>query len=118
MFTEAVQGVRPGAEVQVRIDRSARLTDAVDRGEIGLAVCVAERPPWRAPLRWYAAPAGSRPPPPRVPRTTWITADWCSDRGTAPDGCQASGTYLYPTRRTVTIRCRWAAPSFRRRRAM
>jgi DNA-binding transcriptional LysR family regulator len=59
--------VRPGAEVRVRIDRSARLTDAVDRGELDLAVYVTEEtvaagnPVGGLPLRWYAAP-GWKPP--------------------------------------------------------
>ncbi|MER6129934.1 hypothetical protein ABT173_46740 [Streptomyces sp. NPDC001795] len=62
MLTEAVQEVRPGAEVRVRIDRSARLPDAVDRGEIDLAVYVTEATAAagtaalvRRPLRYGAA---------------------------------------------------------------
>ncbi|TQE29419.1 LysR family transcriptional regulator [Streptomyces ipomoeae] len=67
VLTEAVREVRPGAEVRVRIDRSARLTDAVDRGELDLAVYVTEataaagNPVGGLPLRWYAAP-GWKPP--------------------------------------------------------
>lgn len=67
VLTEAVREVRPGAEVRVRIDRSARLTDAVDRGELDLAVYVTEAtaaagdPVGGLPLRWYAAP-GWKPP--------------------------------------------------------
>jgi DNA-binding transcriptional LysR family regulator len=62
VLTEAVREVCPGAGVRVRIDRSARLTDAVDRGELDLAVYVTEataaagNPVGGLPLRWYAAP--------------------------------------------------------------
>ncbi|MEU6548250.1 LysR substrate-binding domain-containing protein [Streptomyces sp. NPDC046859] len=67
VLTEAVREVRPGAEIRFRIDRSARLTDAVDRGELDLAVYVTEAtaaagtPVDGLPLRWYAAP-GWKPP--------------------------------------------------------
>ncbi|MBT2415531.1 LysR family transcriptional regulator [Streptomyces sp. ISL-12] len=67
VLTEAVREMCPGAEVRVRIDRSARLTDAVDRGELDLAVYVTEAtaapgtPVGGLPLRWYAAP-GWQPP--------------------------------------------------------
>ncbi|WP_033318270.1 LysR family transcriptional regulator [Streptomyces yerevanensis] len=67
VLTDAVREVRPGAEVRVRIDRSARLTEAVDRGEVDLAVYVTEAtatagtPVGGLPLRWYAAP-GWQPP--------------------------------------------------------
>ncbi|RZB15033.1 LysR family transcriptional regulator [Streptomyces sp. F001] len=66
-LTEAVREVRPDAEVRVRIDRSARLTEAVERGELDLAVYVTEAtategaPAGDLPLRWYAAP-GWKPP--------------------------------------------------------
>ncbi|MER7393973.1 LysR family transcriptional regulator [Streptomyces sp. NPDC000151] len=62
VLTEAVRAVRPGAEVRVRIDRSVRLTDAVERAEADLAVYVTEAtaaagtPVGALPLRWYAAP--------------------------------------------------------------
>ncbi|MFJ9174069.1 LysR family transcriptional regulator [Streptomyces sp. NPDC102360] len=67
VLTRTVREARPGAEVRVRVDRSARLTDAVDRGEIDLAVYVTEAteaagsPVGGLPLRWYATP-GWRPP--------------------------------------------------------
>ncbi|TLS47600.1 LysR family transcriptional regulator [Streptomyces montanus] len=67
VLTEAVREVRPEAEVRVRIDRSARLTEAVERGELDLAVYVTEAtatagtPVGALPLRWYAAP-GWKPP--------------------------------------------------------
>lgn len=72
VLTEAVRQVRPGAEARVRIDRSARLTDAVDRGELDLAVYVTEAtaaagtPVGGLPLRWYAAP-GWKPPAAHAP---------------------------------------------------
>ncbi|MER6690112.1 LysR family transcriptional regulator [Streptomyces minutiscleroticus] len=67
LLTEAVREVRPEAEVRVRIDRSARLAEAVARGELDLAVYVTDavtaagRPVGDLPLAWYAAP-GWRPP--------------------------------------------------------
>ncbi|MGP4004961.1 LysR family transcriptional regulator [Streptomyces sp. 4N124] len=67
VLTEAVREVLPSAEVRVRIDRSARLTDAVDRGELDLAVYVTEAtaaagtPVGGLPLRWYAAPGWKSP---------------------------------------------------------
>ncbi|GGS90789.1 LysR family transcriptional regulator [Streptomyces violaceus] len=66
-LTDAVREVRPDAEVRVRIDRSARLTEAVGRGELDLAVYVTEATTTEGtsvgdlPLRWYAAP-GWQPP--------------------------------------------------------
>jgi DNA-binding transcriptional LysR family regulator len=66
-LTDAVREVRPDAEVRVRIDRSARLTEAVERGELDLAVYVTEATTAEGtsvgdlPLRWYAAP-GWQPP--------------------------------------------------------
>jgi DNA-binding transcriptional LysR family regulator len=70
VLTEAVREVRPGAEVRGRIDRSARLTDAVDSGELDLAVYVTEAtaaagtPVGGLPLRWYAAPGWTPPAAP------------------------------------------------------
>jgi DNA-binding transcriptional LysR family regulator len=69
-LTEAVREVRPHCTVRFRIDRSARLVEAVDRGVIDLAVYVAEATatPGTAvgglPLRWYAAPEWVRPAEP------------------------------------------------------
>jgi len=54
----------------------------------------------------------------RVPLAPRISTDWLFRSRNRPGRPpQGAGTYLYPTRRTVTIRCRCAEPSFRRRRA-
>ncbi|GAA2312057.1 LysR family transcriptional regulator [Streptomyces violaceusniger] len=82
VLTAAVRDTRPGAEVRVRIDRSARLTDAVARGELDLAVYVTEAasapgtPVGELPLRWYAAP-GWEPPAPPAPLPLVAISDPC-----------------------------------------
>ena len=61
----------PGHEVRFRIDRTARLNDAIDRGALDLAVYMADAttargvPVGALPLTWYAAPAWEPPPPGR-----------------------------------------------------
>ncbi|MEV6127248.1 LysR family transcriptional regulator [Streptomyces violaceusniger] len=82
VLTGAVRDTRPGAEVRVRIDRSARLTDAVERGELDLAVYVTEAasapgtPVGELPLRWYAAP-GWNPPAAPAPLPLVAISDPC-----------------------------------------
>ncbi|MGW2328434.1 LysR family transcriptional regulator [Streptomyces sp. NPDC001700] len=82
VLTAAVRDTRPGAEVRVRIDRSARLTEAVARGELDLAVYVTEAaqapgtPVGELPLRWYAAP-GWTPPPAPAPLPLVAISDPC-----------------------------------------
>ncbi|MGV9854650.1 LysR family transcriptional regulator [Streptomyces sp. NPDC003442] len=82
VLTAAVRDTRPGAEVRVRIDRSARLTDAVARGELDLAVYVTEAasapgtPVGELPLRWYAAP-GWEPPAAPAPLPLVAISDPC-----------------------------------------
>ncbi|MDV9175875.1 LysR family transcriptional regulator, partial [Streptomyces sp. W16] len=66
-LTAAVQEVRPGCRVRFRIDRSARLVEAVERGSVDVAVYVTEAaategtPVGGLPLTWHATP-GWRPP--------------------------------------------------------
>lgn len=61
-LTAAVQEVRPGCRVRFRIDRSARLVEAVERGSVDVAVYVTEAaategtPVGGLPLTWHATP--------------------------------------------------------------
>jgi DNA-binding transcriptional LysR family regulator len=67
IVTEAVAANHPGYEVRFRIDRTARLTEAIDRAALDLAVSMADAttalsvPVGALPLTWYAAP-GWQPP--------------------------------------------------------
>ncbi|MFJ9567295.1 transposase [Streptomyces fuscichromogenes] len=69
-ITAAVHETRPHCEVRFRIDRSARLVEAVDRRSVDLAVYVTEAVSIEAmqlgglPLKWYAAPGWTPPPTP------------------------------------------------------
>ncbi|MET8976467.1 LysR family transcriptional regulator [Streptomyces sp. NPDC004539] len=69
-LTAAVQEVRPGCRVRYRIDRSARLVEAVERGTVDVAVYVTEAaategtPVGALPLTWHARPGWQRPPAP------------------------------------------------------
>ncbi|KPH98754.1 transcriptional regulator, LysR family [Actinobacteria bacterium OK074] len=60
--TAAVHRTRPRTQVRFRIDRSARLVEAVDSRSVDLAVYVTEAgavegmPVGGLPLKWYAAP--------------------------------------------------------------
>ncbi|MER7188020.1 LysR family transcriptional regulator, partial [Streptomyces hyaluromycini] len=69
-LTAAVQEVRPGCRVRYRIDRSARLVEAVERGSVDVAVYVTEAaategtPVGGLPLSWHATPGWRRPDAP------------------------------------------------------
>ncbi|TDC61248.1 LysR family transcriptional regulator, partial [Streptomyces hainanensis] len=69
-LADAVRAVRPQAQVRFRIDRSARLVEAVDRGTVDVAVYVAEAaatpgvPAGALPLAWYTIPGWAPPTPP------------------------------------------------------
>ncbi|MGW0657063.1 LysR family transcriptional regulator, partial [Streptomyces umbrinus] len=69
-LTAAVQEVRPGCRVRFRIDRSARLVEAVERGSVDVAVYVTEAaategtPVGGLPLTWHATPGWVPPPAP------------------------------------------------------
>ncbi|WP_306207613.1 LysR family transcriptional regulator [Actinoplanes sp. RD1] len=58
-----------GLEVRFRVDRTARLDEAVDRGTLDLAVAMSEvsgavtEPVGSLPLTWYAAPTFKQPAP-------------------------------------------------------
>lgn len=66
-ITTALGRAMPGHEVRFRLDRSARLTEAVDRGHIDVAIFVTEaaaargRPVGALPLVWHSAPEWSPP---------------------------------------------------------
>ncbi len=63
----AAQSVHPGCQIRFRVDRSARLREAVGHGAVDLAVLLAGpvrgdgRASGSLPLNWYAAPGWSRP---------------------------------------------------------
>lgn len=69
-LTAAVQEVRPGCRVRFRIDRSARLVEAVERGSVDVAVYVTEAAATEGtsvgglPLTWHAVPGWEPPPAP------------------------------------------------------
>ncbi|MDF3149016.1 MULTISPECIES: LysR family transcriptional regulator [unclassified Streptomyces] len=69
-LTAAVQRVRPGCRVRFRIDRSARLVEAVERGSVDVAVYVTEAaategtPVGGLPLTWHAVPGWAPPSAP------------------------------------------------------
>ncbi|MEW1720594.1 LysR family transcriptional regulator [Streptomyces sp. NPDC093109] len=85
LLTAAVREVRPQCRVRFRIDRSARLVEAVDRGTVDLAVYVTEAggtegtPVGGLPLNWYAAP-GWNPPPAPAPLPLVAIEDPCAIR--------------------------------------
>jgi DNA-binding transcriptional LysR family regulator len=64
----ALSRVSPGLEVTFRFDRTTPLNEAVDRGEVDLAVFITEASAQKGtlvgalPLVWCAAPGWSRPP--------------------------------------------------------
>ena len=84
-LTAAVQEVRPGCRVRFRIDRSARLVEAVERGSVDVAVYVTEAaatagtPVGGLPLTWHAVPGWE---PPRAPAPVPLVAveDPCAIR--------------------------------------
>ncbi|MFC4504397.1 MULTISPECIES: LysR family transcriptional regulator [Streptomyces] len=84
-LTAAVLEVRPGCRVRYRIDRSARLVEAVERGSVDVAVYVTEAaategtPVGGLPLTWHATP-GWRPPPAPVPVPLVAIEDPCAIR--------------------------------------
>ncbi|GAA4310197.1 LysR family transcriptional regulator [Streptomyces venetus] len=84
-LTAAVQDVRPGCRVRYRIDRSARLVEAVERGGVDVAVYVTEAaategtPVGGLPLTWYAVP-GWQPPPEPAPVPLVAVEDPCAIR--------------------------------------
>ncbi|WP_030660347.1 LysR family transcriptional regulator [Streptomyces cellulosae] len=84
-LTAAVQAVRPGCRVRFRIDRSARLVEAVERGSVDVAVYVTEAaategtPVGGLPLTWHTVPGWE---PPRAPAPVPLVAieDPCAIR--------------------------------------
>ncbi|MEV0222888.1 LysR family transcriptional regulator [Streptomyces sp. NPDC050704] len=84
-LTAAVEAVRPGCRVRFRIDRSARLVDAVERGSVDVAVYVTEAaategtPVGGLSLTWHAVP-GWEPPPAPAPVPLVAIEDPCAIR--------------------------------------
>ncbi|WP_406390718.1 LysR family transcriptional regulator [Streptomyces sp. NBC_00882] len=84
-LTAAVEAVRPGCRVRFRIDRSARLVEAVERGSVDVAVYVTEAAATEGtrvgglPLSWHAVP-GWEPPPAPAPVPLVAIEDPCAIR--------------------------------------
>ncbi len=103
-LTAAVQEVRPGCRVRFRIDRSARLVEAVERGSVDVAVYVTEAaategtPVGGLPLTWHATPAGSHRPRPRPSR--WSPSRTPARSAAAPS--PPSPRTAYPPRSSAT----------------
>ncbi|MFJ9895898.1 transposase [Streptomyces sp. NPDC091280] len=94
-ITAAVQETLPRSEVRFRIDRSARLVEAVDRRSVDLAVYVTEAVSIEAmhlgglPLKWYAAPGWT---PPRAAALPLVAIEEpCAVRRQALDVLSAHG---------------------------
>lgn len=89
-ITAAVQRSLPACQVRFRIDRSARLVEAVDRRSVDVAVYVTEAvavqgtPVGGLPLKWYAAP-GWTPPPAPAPLPLAAIEEPCAVRRQALD---------------------------------
>jgi molybdate transport repressor ModE-like protein len=96
LLTAAVEAVRPGCRVRFRIDRSARLVEAVERGSVDVAVYVTEAAATEGtrvgglPLRWHAVPGWE---PPRAPAPVPLVAieDPCAIRRRAISTLAARG---------------------------
>lgn len=95
-LTAAVQEVRPGCRVRFRIDRSARLVEAVERGSVDVAVYVTEAaategtPVGGLPLTWHATPGWQRPAAP-APVPLVAIEDPCAIRRRAISTLAAHG---------------------------
>jgi molybdate transport repressor ModE-like protein len=96
VVTAAVAANHPGYEVRFRIDRTARLTEAIDRAALDLAVSMAEATstPSTAvgalPLTWYASP-GWQPPPAGRPWPLVAIEEPCLLRRRALEALTARG---------------------------
>jgi DNA-binding transcriptional LysR family regulator len=100
VVTAAVAAGHPGYEVRFRIDRTARLTEAVDRAALDLAVSMADAttvpsiPVGDLPLTWYAAP-GWQPPAPGRPWPLVAIEEPCLLRRRALEALTARGHNPY-----------------------
>lgn len=85
---EALAQASPGLEVKFRFDRTTSLNDAVDRGEVDLAVFITEASARKGtrvgalPLYWCAAPTWT-PPPDGQPLPVIAIEAPCAIRGRA-----------------------------------
>ncbi|CAJ62513.1 MULTISPECIES: LysR family transcriptional regulator [Frankia] len=88
LWMEALTAGFPDARVQFRLDRGARLTEALDQGAVDVAVLIGSaraavsRPAGALPLAWYAA-EGWTPPPPDRPLPLVAINDPCTIRSQA-----------------------------------
>ncbi|MFJ2645685.1 LysR substrate-binding domain-containing protein [Streptomyces sp. NPDC087420] len=95
-ITAAVHRTHPRCRVRFRIDRSARLVEAVDRRSVDLAVYVTEATSTEGmqvgglPLTWYAAP-GWTPPAAPAPLPLVAVEAPCAIRRRALDVLAARG---------------------------
>lgn len=99
-LTTALGALRPAREVRFRIDRTARLTEAVDQGALDLAVFMAEAASERGvplgalPLAWYAA-SGWEPPQAGRPWPVVAVEEPCVLRRRAIESLTARGQESY-----------------------
>jgi DNA-binding transcriptional LysR family regulator len=99
-ITTALGAFRPARQVRFRIDRTARLNDAIDRGALDLAVFMAEAasepgvPLGALPLVWYSA-AGWEPPQPGRPWPLVAIEEPCLLRRRALESLAARGHEPY-----------------------
>ncbi|MFI5930653.1 LysR family transcriptional regulator [Actinoplanes sp. NPDC051494] len=100
IVTEALAVSHPDHAVRFRIDRTARLDDAVRHGTLDLAVSMSEISSARAepvgslPLTWYAAPGWS-PPAPGGAWPVVAIEEPCLLRGRALDALTGEGLRPY-----------------------
>jgi DNA-binding transcriptional LysR family regulator len=70
-LSRAFAAYLPEADVKFRLDRGARLNDALDRATVDVAIFIGDartpgsEPAGELPLSWYAAPGWVAPPAPR-----------------------------------------------------
>jgi len=85
LWMSALTDAYPDARVQFRLDRGARLTEALDAGTVDVALLIGvppgpgSRPAGALPLAWYAA-EGFAPPPAERPLPMVAINDPCTIR--------------------------------------
>jgi DNA-binding transcriptional LysR family regulator len=92
----ALRDAFPDSDVRFRLDRTARLAEAVDRAEVDIAVLIGggtggrSRAAGTLPLAWFAAPSWT-PPPPGGEVPLVVFEEPCVVRRTALDLLAGSG---------------------------